>query len=486
MPVSFARFCLVALTFALACTANAARPGDTPADYSHTLPLSVGGHQAVVPLRLPRAVYLTARSPQLHDLRVFDATGAPMPFALVDLAPPPTVTRPTAPTAIFPLYGSVREADRLHDSLQIRTGTDGAVISVTAPARTVSDELVSLILDLRPAALAANIGAAAPVSALALSLPAGTGTYSAHVALDVSNDLQDWETQAEAAVSWLVNERGASVGKHRIEFAPRSFRYARIRWLEGKPVAFANIDAEYLVQQQVARHLDTIVLPGVPAGEGRDLAYKTPVAIPALSLGFVFQGQNVVMPALVGQYEAVRSRKQGGRTEMQLQPLVNTTFYQLFQKGQQRVSGDLEIPETHAATWIVRPLTDIPERPALRLRWRPATVVFVAGGTAPYRLAYGRTGARAASVPLSQVAPAFTSQELAGLDMATAGEPVQQLVSTGSAGVNAESAPDQKRRWLWGLLVGGLAVLGAMAWHLFRQLKAEVASPHVPEPADEH
>ena len=44
------------------------------------------------------------------------------------------------------------------------------------------------------------------------SLPTGTGTYRAHVALDVSNDLQDWETQAEAAVSWLVNERGASVG----------------------------------------------------------------------------------------------------------------------------------------------------------------------------------------------------------------------------------------------------------------------------------
>ena len=58
-------------------------------------------------------------------------------------------------------FGGFRAVDGA--SLQIRTGNDGAVISVTAPARTVSDELVGLVLDLRPAARAAQVEAAAPV-----------------------------------------------------------------------------------------------------------------------------------------------------------------------------------------------------------------------------------------------------------------------------------------------------------------------------------
>ncbi len=151
---------------------------------------------------------------------------------------------------------------------------------MTAPARKVSDELVGLILDLRPAGRAAQVEAAAPVGGLILSLPPGTGSYSAWVALNVSDDLQNWNELAEASLSWLVNDQGASVEKDRIGFTPRSFRYARIRWLDGKPIAFSAIHAEYVVERQAARHLETIVLQGSPGPEGRDLVYTAPIAIP--------------------------------------------------------------------------------------------------------------------------------------------------------------------------------------------------------------
>lgn len=158
----------------------------------------------------------------------------------------------------------------------------------------------------------------------------------------------------------------------------------------------------------------------------------------------------------------------------QLQPIVNTTFYQLSQKGQQRVSGDIEITATNASTWVARPLTPILERPALRLRWAPATIVFVAAGKAPYHLAFGRTSAPAASVPLSQVAPGFTLRELAELESATPGALVRQqrsatIVEGGDAGGS------NRRYWLWGMLVCGLAALTVMAWHLFRQMKADAS-----------
>ncbi|MEM8515463.1 hypothetical protein RCH14_004825 [Massilia sp. MP_M2] len=250
MPTFLCKCCYAIMAFVLsgaAATANPVAPTDRPADYSDSLSLRIVSNQAIVRLPLPRAVYLNARSPALHDLRVFDAVGASMPFALLDQAPPAIEKKAIAQVAIFPLYGAARNAGALPESLQIRTRSDGAVISVTTPSRIASDELQSLILDLQPAALAAKVSAAAPVGALALSLPQGMASYNAHVAVDVSNDLQDWEVLAEAAVSWLVNDRGASVGKHRIEFSPRSFRYARIRWLDGKPLAFVDINVEYIV-----------------------------------------------------------------------------------------------------------------------------------------------------------------------------------------------------------------------------------------------
>lgn len=467
----------IAAALLMTSFAAVASPGDAPADYSHVLPLSVHAGQTVVQLRVPRDVYLNARSPTLDDMRVFDTSGMSMPFASADLAPPATVSRSATPAAVFPVHGHAPDAGHVHDSLQIRTGSDGAVISVTAPARKVSDELVGLVLDLRPATRAAQVEAAAPVGGLILSLPPGTGSYSAWVALDVSDDLQNWNEVVEAALSWLVNDQGASVRKDRIGFTPRPFRYARIRWLDGKPIAFSTIHVEYVVERQAARHLDTIVLQGAPGTEARDLVYTAPIAIPARSLGLVFTAQNVVMPVQVGQYEAIRRREAEGRAAARLHPLVNTTFYQMLQDGRRRASGDVEIPVTYASQWIVRPQTDVSERPALRLGWTPASMVFVAGGTPPYALAFGRAGVGPARVGLHQVAPGFNARKLAALAAAKPGNLVRQQPPGQAADDGARSSSGNKRGWLWALLVGGVLAVGAMAWHLFRQLKRGTERP---------
>lgn len=477
MSMPFDRRRILAVLLTLLVGATGATASDSPANYSHVLPLSIGANQAVVPLQLPRAVYLVARSPQLHDLNVFDSTGAAMQFALAHLAPPAIVSRSSMPVAVFPLYGPAREAGRIHDGVQIRTGSDGALISVTAPARAADDELLSLVLDLGPAAHAAQVDRATPVGALTLALPPGVRNYDARVVLDVSDDLQNWEEGAEAAISWLANDQGSTVQKHRIDIAPRAFRYARIRWLDGKPVVFSAVNAEYIVERQARRHLESIILEGRPSADGLDLLYTASVAIPVSSLGLVFQGQNVVMPAMVGQYRATPKRPSGKSTAPQFTPLVNTTFFQLSQEGKRRTSGDIAVPVTHAVQWVVRPLSGASERPQLRLQWEGATIVFVAGGKAPYRLAFGRPDARPASIGLHQVAPGFSMRELAALPMARAGEPMQQQAPVMNEPGIAPGTSGDKRGWLWAILLAGVAALAAMAWHLVRQIKSDHPAP---------
>ena len=448
---------------------------DRPEAYAHAIPVSVSGKQAVVQLPLPRAVYLDARSADLRDLRLFDATGTPLPFALVDQAPQAQESRSVRPVAIFPIRGPARTT-HLQDRLEIRTGENGAVISVTPSAkRNADDVLLSLVLDLASAA-----PSAAKVTALMLTLPPETANYRAELALDISDDLQEWEELAVGSVSWLANREGGSVRKDRITFAPRKFRFARLRWLDGTPIEFAGIGAELVARQHAPLRWESIVLQPAPSGTGADLVYATPIAVPVQAVGLELRGENTVLPVLIGHYRNLRDRVPAGNAPMRLQPMVNTTFFRLTQNGRQRVSGDVDVPLTHASQWVVRANTSVMEPPGLRLRWKPASMVFVAGGKAPYTLAFGRDGVHSMQVPLSQVAPGFSSSELAALELARTGESLQQGAHPGGAGSGAQDGSNMRVLGLWALLLAGVAALAMMAWKLSRQMKEDAMGPPAP------
>lgn len=458
------------LLLALTLTAAGAAPGDNPADFRQVVPLAVSGRQGVVRLQLPRAVYLGARSADLRDLRVFDAAGASMPYALIDPDVRERTVTSTVAAAVFAVRASAANSQPI-ENLQIRTRDDGAVISVSAPsAQAAGDVLSSLILDMQPANGAAPAGD--PISALTLALPDGVRNYSARVALDTSDDLQHWDERAQAALNWLENASGKTVRTDRIEFAPRPFRYARLRWLEGKPVEFKQVLADYQKPVGPARVRDEIVLQPAQGEAGKDLVYPAPLALPVESVGLLFQTENVVLPALVGRYVAVPDRGPVRDGYRDLEPLAAATFYRLTQNGRPRVSGDIDVPVAHLREWVVRPQARVQERPALRLRWSPATIVFTAGGKPPYRLAFGLDGVSASQVPLDQVAPGFSRSELAALEQARAGDAIQQHAAGGGTddGTHALRA---RTAWLWGLLVCGVAALGWMAWRLAHQIKSE-------------
>jgi len=139
----------VLLAWALCWPSAQAAPADTAAQYSHALPLQVSGKQAVVQLRLPRDVYLHARSPDLADLRVFDSAGTPQPFALTGSAPPRQHSV-DLPCKVFAIRAPARTPGQI-DDLQVRLSRDGTVVSVSPRPGTAhdgADVLAGLVLDL--------------------------------------------------------------------------------------------------------------------------------------------------------------------------------------------------------------------------------------------------------------------------------------------------------------------------------------------------
>jgi hypothetical protein len=451
---------------------TAASASDTPQDYTHVLPLTTSARQGVLQLRLPKDVYLHARSPMLDDLRVFDASGTLQPFALRTPGAEARISHRDRPLTIFPLTSAAGPASRL--DLDVSTTTDGRLVSVklkpeAGAATTSASQLAALVLDLGKDA------ASLPVDALRFTLPAGTQEYSAQVWLETSNDMNQWDTVGAAELNWLVNKDAQTLSNDRLAFDARSFRYARLSWRSGTPLQFASITAEQPTQISTALPAEQLLIQPTAGKQAQDLLYATPPAIAPLKAGLQFSDNNAVLAGTLGVYRELPARQAGQGPTWRFDPLVSSTFYRILQGDQVRSSGDVDVPPVHATQWVLRTSVPSPLKPALRLNWQPATLVFLASGNGPYTLAVGRTSATPVARDLSQVAPGFSDAEVQKLEQVSAGPAVQQQgsgVQDASSALEAATAAQRRLILLWGVLLLGVAVLGFMVWRLVRSSRS--------------
>ncbi|AXA91794.1 DUF3999 family protein [Massilia sp. YMA4] len=459
---------------ALGSAAAAETAGDKADDYGWQQKLSISGREAVVQYRLPAGVYLHARSARLDDLRVFDSRGTVLPFALRAPAEQAQASRHSVPVRIFPVFGAPDDS-AASTAIDIRRTADGALVSLGTrnPARADAP-LAALVLDMRPDRQR-DPQAPGTFDMLRFTLPPGTQRYQALLAVEASDDLKSWREVAQSQVSWMVSGDGAALAADRIEFEPREFRYARIRWLEGKPLQFAAITGEAVHYMGQAAPLDTLVLPATPGKNPGEWLYAASSALPVQRIGLELAERNVSLPVELGRYTELPALKGRSATTWRFDPMLKATFYRIEQGGRERRSGDLAIEPTHQPHWVVRPLTPTESKPSLRIGWAPATLVFLASGHAPYTLAYGRDDAKPATRDLAEVAPGLSAAEIGKAEQVTAG-PEQATPRAqeraASAAEQAATASQYRKAALWAALLAGLAVLGGMARQLHRQMKA--------------
>ena len=457
---------------------------DLPSDYSNAFTLSVTGKQGVVSFRLPQSVYLNAHSADLSDLRVFDAAGGKLPFALYVPTPQSRIQKQFWPVKQFSVNanGQQRQSVAMLD-LDIQTGTDGTLLSVkTKPGKNqpktsfAGDQptLAGLVLDLGQPGQLENSDAKHLINALRFVLPTDVQTYSAQVWLEASDNLKQWDMVAAAELSWLTDpQTSETLANDRLEFEPRAFRYARLSWQSGEPRRFAEITAESIEQTAEKPILEKLPLQPVAGRKPDDLMYHAGIAIPVEKIDLRFNEPNIVLSAQVGTYRELPAKQLGKPNEWVFQPLSHAVFYQITQSGQPRHSAELSVPTTHYAEWVIHPQTPITDKPELTLLWQPATLVFLASGPPPYTLAFGRDNVKSTVADLAQVAPGFSVQELLQLEQAQAG-PLQtrQVLSENDSEANTARTSAQNRTLvLWGVLLFGVALLGVMASRLFKQMK---------------
>ncbi len=405
-----------------------------------------GLHRVQVPFEAHRAA-----RPDLADLRMFNAKGELLPFAFAATPSKPADERVATDVPLFPIRAAPKATAAGDVSLDVKATASGTLVALrTVPkGAPAGARIVSWVADAS--------AVREPIGAVVVEWKREPGTEIARVALEASDDLREWSPFASGTVANL--EEGArSLSQPRVEFAPRTVKYLRLT-SSTSGFALTALKVERKLAAALAP-LDTVTVGGRRGMRPGEYTYDLQAAVPISRVQLIFSEANAVAPVEIAARNDDREWRQVG----------SATFYRLTRGGAEVRSPALEISPYPARYWMVRfdPKAGAPaEAPRLEAGFRPREVVFAARGEGPYQLAFGREEAKRADLPLGTLIPDYKRDAEYQLPKAK----VAAIGANPPAGWSLAQmlrGERGKKTLLWVVLVGGVAVLGFMAWRLLK------------------
>lgn len=446
--IGIGRILVLTVTIVMS-TANAAAP--VPTDYAEGFALEITqpGPLIIVPLSI--AIYRAAVSDQLHDLAVFDADGKPVAHT-IRLAPPDRAI-PASRDVALPVFPYSEAAAAANPAVTISAG--GALVRIETDApRTDPRGHSRYILD------ASHVSER--ITALTIAFVDGEGEIMNTVAVDGSDDLDQWRTLVRERRVARLHYRGHTLTQPGIPLpaGPR-WRYLRLRFLEPDPSPrIAQVLAQTAPITRAAPPSEQLRLTGGAADADSDaIEFDLGAALPVTAVA-------ALMPANALFEATLQSRR--ARTA-NWETHYRATFYALERDGLLLRPGPRPIGPINRRYWR---LTAFSPRPpatqalAFEVDWRPGAVIFLAGGVPPYTLAVGRSAAAGEPVPRTPVLTRFDDKELAG--HATLGA---RRELGGDVRRSAARPLPWSRIALWLVLAAGVAAAALMVVRLLRQMR---------------
>jgi hypothetical protein len=440
-----------------------------PAEFVWRGTLTVPEGASLARVALPADALVHLQSPDARDVRVFNAAGEAVAFA-VDVpavaspAPPATQTRAYAAHPLFaaspgqaPAKGAV--------AVQLDTGGGQSSVWVRFNDTGKTAEPVDGAATLLQSALFDTRAEKQAITALTLraDLPANT---LVHFALASSADLKQWTPVAVRGPVFRFD--GANAPTNQVlelsHALPLEGRYLRLSWEGQGGVTLQDITGSVAQTTAPPARVRAALPPGVQDG---DTALKWPLdfATPLAGLQLRALRDNVLVPVRVwGRNDAAQPWRL----------LAQTVMYRVGTNGQERSNPSVDLRGASTRWLRLESTNGMPLAAGdvqATAEFSPVGVVFLASGIGPFELAVGRP-----QTPLAAMAPSLLSSVVAGrID-----ELPQALLSNVRVGLEAGAgsvlqrllpAGTEQRSWvLWAILLGGVVVLGAVAYALFRQL----------------
>jgi hypothetical protein len=466
---------LLALGGALAAGPVVAADALSAADFAWRGNLVVPSGNSLARVALPVEALLRLQSQAAQDVRVFNAAGEVVPFAVLrrsDVEGDAPLKR-TAAYAAHPLFANTVPGKPSGGAVEVRVEAsgatsawvrwgDGAAQSLPAGGLPLNAALFDVREEKNPLA-ALEVAGALPPNVLV------------NLELTSSENLQDWTPVAVKGPLFHFDGADAPHNTTLVlqqTLQPRG-RYLRLRWAGQDGVSVTAITGQLAADRTQPAPLRAALPAGLVDGKAA-LSWALPFAtlITALHLQAV-QDNTLVPVRIAGRMDAAQPWRN----------LASTVVFRLDSVGTGAANAPVTLPATplralrvEASNGLALPAGGL----QATVEFAPVQLAFVASGAGPFTLAAGRANTPAAAVDaglFGAVSPAKLAElPLATVDTLQTDAPVatpQWLAAWLPAGLPWRSV------LLWGVLLAGVLVLGGVAVSLLRQLnKNQDAEKH--------
>lgn len=425
-------------------------------DFATGITLETAGKNAFYRVELPLAVHAQARV-DLADLRVFNAQGEAVPYALGAWrnADTPAVAPELRELARFPLKGAAA-TELAGLNVIIQQNSNGKVIALKSTSANTTQNAAKIIAFVFDASALDKDS-----QALLLDWPASASGYSAQATLESSEDLKSWHYLAAAPLLDMRYD-GQQLAQKRIAFPRGRYPYLRLSADQPLPaLSQAHVETVAATTPTVTPRRWQNLTAGVDKKTGEYL-FDSGAWLSVSAIDLHLPQANSVVPIEL----LVRDR-----ADLPWRHVLSTISYRLIFDDREITSPRLEIHPQSGRFWLLRVDPRAGSlgsgQPQLSLGWVPRQLVFVARGGGPFTLAFGKRDAQPAQLPLASLLPGYVDGAETALPSATL--KASRVLGGRDAGPE-NSVFNVKKAVLWTLLALGLGLLAWMARGLIQQM----------------
>ena len=456
--------CFALSLLSLTSAAFAAAPG--PQDYARGVQVDALSDRPLLEAVLPDDVYRVVTRADLGDVRVFNADGAVVPhaFCAAPSADEPVVTLEDLP--VFEVQGAT-QAPRTGTHVEVQTANGTAVKVQEGEAQTTvgGTETLAHVIDARTIT--------DPLRSIEFDWQTPDGASEAHVRIEASEDLDQWQTVVNASTLLKVTRGTEELRRQSVPLPERPYKYLRVvRTDRGPPLQIASVVAKRVMPAQSIEPM-WFAANTMTSNEEGVLLFDSAHLAPVVYARLVLPQENTSLRVQI----ASRSDDKA-----QWRQRWSGEVYSIVTDGQQRVSPPAEFASTADRYWRVASAkagAGLDPAPTLELGYRPTRLRFLAQGAGPFTVAFGSRRAEAAPAQqCDSLLEGMGQRDRAQLIGEASLRPSQVL------GGDAAFKPLPKKTpvrlfLLWGVLVVGVALLVAMALSLLKRLNPSGNGPQV-------